>query len=237
MRDNIIKILVIIFLMFTMNVKADDNLETVEIGQKYYEKLLEAWVSIFPDRNRNAAGPKFFNFALKQSLAIDDFIEYNKLYCAVSGSLIDPGEIPDLVKIYEEETSKLMCGEYYRCCLPCSCDLMKYAKTRKVKFTFDKIDFELNVLTIKDPCQKDNFPIEVNRNYFCKENKLDKNQVFTVDDDLVIGLLHNAAECTESQLISIASNETTGQFCEFRNNQPIEEVKGGMGDIFIQMAN
>ena len=168
---------------------------------------------------------------------IDDFIEYNKLYCAVSGSLIDPGDIPDLVNIYEEETNNLMCGEYYRCCLPCSCDLMKYAKTRKVKFTFDKIDFELNVLTIKDPCQKDNFPIEVNRNYFCKENKLDKNQVFTVDDDLVIGLLHNAAECTESQLISIASNETTGQFCEFRNNQPIEEVKGGMGDIFIQMAN
>ena len=42
MRDNIIKILIIIFLMLTMNVKADDNLETIEIGQKYYEKLLES---------------------------------------------------------------------------------------------------------------------------------------------------------------------------------------------------
>ena len=50
MRDNIIKILTIIFLMLTMNVKADDNLETVEIGQKYYEKLLESWISIFPER-------------------------------------------------------------------------------------------------------------------------------------------------------------------------------------------
>jgi len=237
MRNNIINIILVIMALITTNVKADNNLETVEIGQKYYEKLLDSWNSIFPDRNRNAAGPKFFNFALKQSLAIDDFIEFNKLYCAVSGSLIEPGETPDLVKIYEEETNRLICGEYYRCCLPCSCDLMKYAKTRKVKFTFDNSDYELNVLTIKDPCQKDYFPIQVNRGYFCKDDKLDKNQVFTVDGDLVIGLLHNAAQCTDSQLISIASNETTGQFCEFRNNQPIEEVQGGMGDIFIQMAN
>ncbi len=237
MKVKITNIIIATILLLSVNIKADEKVETVEIGEIYYEKLLTSWSSIFPDRNRNAAGPKFFNFALKQSLIIDDFIEYNKLYCAVSGSLIDPGETPDLVKIYEEETNRLICGEYYKCCLPCSCDLMKYAKTRKVNFTFDEIDFELNVLTIKDPCQKENFPIQVNRNYFCKENKLDKDQVFTVDGDLVIGLLHNAAECTDKQIMSIASNEMTGLYCEFRNNQPIDEVKGGMGDIFIQMAN
>ena len=53
----------------------------------------------------------------------------------------------------------------------------------------------------------------------------------------IIGLLHNASECTTDQLVSIASNEMTGAMCEFRNSQPIEEVQGGMGDIFIQMAN
>ena len=237
MKVKITNIIIATILLLSVNIKAEEKLETIEIGEIYYEKLLTSWSSIFPDRNRNAAGPKFFNFALKQSLIIDDFIEYNKLYCAVSGSLIDPGETPDLVKIYEEETNRLICGEYYKCCLPCSCDLMKYAKTRKVNFTFEEIDFELNVLTIKDPCQKENFPIQVNRNYFCKENKLDKDQVFTVDGDLVIGLLHNAAECTDKQIMSIASNEMTGRYCEFRNNQPIDEVKGGMGDIFIQMAN
>ena len=79
--------------------------------------------------------------------------------------------------------------------------------------------------------------LRVNKNYFCKNDKLDKEQVFTVGGDLVIGLLHNASECTTDQLVSIASNEMTGAMCEFRNSQPIEEVQGGMGDIFIQMAN
>ena len=124
MKVKITNIIIAIVLLLSVNIKAEEKVETVEIGEIYYEKLLTSWSSIFPDRNRNAAGPKFFNFALKQSLIIDDFIEYNKLYCAVSGSLIDPGETPDLVKIYEEETNRLICGEYYKCCLPCSCDLM-----------------------------------------------------------------------------------------------------------------
>ena len=124
MKVKITNIIIAIVLLLSVNIKAEEKVETVEIGELYYEKLLTSWSSIFPDRNRNAAGPKFFNFALKQSLIIDDFIEYNKLYCAVSGSLIDPGETPDLVKIYEEETNRLICGEYYKCCLPCSCDLM-----------------------------------------------------------------------------------------------------------------
>jgi hypothetical protein len=68
-------------------------------------------------------------------------------------------------------------------------------------------------------------------------NKLDPDQVFTLDGDLVIGLLHNASKCTNEQIASIASNKMTGAMCEIRNNQPIEEVEGGMGDIFIQMAN
>ena len=159
------------------------------------------------------------------------------MYCSVSGSLLRPGDTPDLVSIYEEDTNNLICGEYYRCCWPCTCDLMKYAKTSKVKFNFDNTDHEFYVLTIKDPCAKDNFPRRVNKNYFCKNDKLDKEQVFTVGGDLVIGLLHNASECTTDQLVSIASNEMTGAMCEFRNSQPIEEVQGGMGDIFIQMAN
>ena len=203
----------------------------------YYENLVKNWSKIFPDSNRNSAGPRFFKYLIDQDLTYEEFKEYNKFYCPVSGSLINPGEKPDYIYVKELRTQKNICGELYRCCWPCSCDLMNYTKVKKIKHKFKDGPKKIDVLLINNPCSKKDFPDEVNRNYFCKENKLDKDQVFTVDGDLVIGLLHNAAECTDKQIMSIASNEMTGRYCEFRNNQPIDEVKGGMGDIFIQMAN
>ena len=80
------------------------------------------------------------------------------------------------------------------------------------------------------------FPREVNKNYFCDGNKLDNNQVFVLDERLVIGLFHNATKCNSQSIVAIDSHEVTGQYCELRNNAPLEEVKGGMGDIFIKMA-
>ena len=52
---------------------------------------------IFPDSNRNAAGPRFFKYLIDQNLTYQEFIEYNKLYCPVSGSLINPFQ-PILVR-------------------------------------------------------------------------------------------------------------------------------------------
>ena len=55
-----------------------------------YERLVNDWSTIFPDGNRNAAGPRFFKYILDQKLEYEEFIQFNKLYCAVSGSLIPP---------------------------------------------------------------------------------------------------------------------------------------------------
>ena len=90
----------------------------------YYENLVKNWTKIFPDGNRNAAGPRFFKYLIDQNLTYEEFIEYNKLYCPVSGSLINPGEKPDFIFVKELRTQKNICGELYRCCWPCSCDLM-----------------------------------------------------------------------------------------------------------------
>ena len=236
MKVKITNIIIATILLLSVNIKADEKVETVEIGEIYYEKLLTSSSSIFPDRNRNAAGPKFFNFALKQSLIIDDFIEYNKLYCAVSGSLIDPGETPDLVKIYEEETNRLICGEYYKCCLPCSCDLMKYAKVKKITREFKEGNKVVYALVIDNPCIKNDFPKKVNKNYFCRGNQLDDEQVEIQDGKLIIGMLHEAKYCEPSDLRKIYANKITGRFCPYRNSTPIDELKSGMGDVFIKLA-
>ena len=204
--------------------------------KNYYQDIVNDWYKIFPDQNRNAAGPKFFKYILDKDITFKDFEEYNKLYCAVSGSLISPNSSPDFVYLKEDVTDKKICGSYYKCCIPCSCDLMKYAKTKKMKHKFSDIEKEFYVLTINNPCGKKDFPYQVNRDYFCNGNQLDKSQVSVVEDKLVIGYLHESRPCQNTDLDYINEHEVTGKFCAFRNNTPLDELKSGMGDIFIKLA-
>ena len=130
----------------------------VASGKEYYENLVSNWSKIFPDQNRNAAGPKFFKYIIDKKITYKDFIEFNKLYCAVSGSLIDPNSDSEFLFVEETKTKKKICGNYYRCCVPCSCDLMKYSETQKMKYEFKDGLKEFYVLTIKNPCDKQDFP-------------------------------------------------------------------------------
>ena len=202
----------------------------------YYEDLVKDWIKIFPDQNRNAAGPKFFKHILDKEITYQDFIEYNKLYCAVSGSLISPNSRPDFVYLKSAENGEKICGFYHKCCFPCSCDLMKYSQVKNMKHKFSDGEKEFTVLTIKNPCGKKDFPREVNRNYCCNGEVLDNNQVVSIDNRLVIGLLHNSSKCNEQSIAAIDKDEYTGAYCQLRNNAPLEQVQGGMGDIFIKIA-
>ena len=84
-----ILILISFLLIFFSITKTNANTE------KLYEKLVNDWSSIFPDGNRNAAGPRFFKYILDLNLEYEEFKQFNKLYCAVSGSLIPPDSQPD----------------------------------------------------------------------------------------------------------------------------------------------
>ena len=126
--------------------------------KNYHKELITDWSRIFPDKNRNAAGPKFFKYIIDKKITYKDFIEFNKLYCAVSGSLIDPNSDSEFLFVEETKTKKKICGNYYRCCVPCSCDLMKYSETQKMKYEFKDGLKEFYVLTIKNPCDKQDFP-------------------------------------------------------------------------------
>ena len=202
----------------------------------YYKNLVNNWSKIFPDGNRNAAGPRFFKYMIDQDLTYEEFMEYNKLYCPVSGSLINPGEKPDFIFVKELRTQKKICGDLYRCCWPCSCDLMNYTKIKKIKHKFKDGVKKIDVLLINNPCSKKDFPKEVNKDYFCNKQRLNSDEVFTVEGKLVIGLLYNSKKCEKADLNKINTNEITGKFCAFKNDIPLEEMNIGMGDIFIKMA-
>ncbi len=203
---------------------------------KYYQSLSKDWRSIFPDGNRNAAGPKFYKHISDNYKSFEEFQEYNKHYCAVSGSLIGLGSIPQFVNVKEDKTEKQICGYYYKCCWPCVCDLMKYARVKKITKEFQEGFKDVYALIIDNPCTKEDFPKKVNKNYFCKGNELDYEQVETQDSKLIIGILHEAKFCEPSDLRKISANKITGRFCPIRNRTPINELRSGMGDIFIKLA-
>ena len=78
--------------------------ETIAEEKNYYKELITDWSRIFPDQNRNAAGPKFFKYLIDQDLSFEDFIEFNKRYCPVSGSLIAPGSEPAFISMNEVDS-------------------------------------------------------------------------------------------------------------------------------------
>mgnify|MGYP001278781279 FL=1 len=226
----------ILILVFTVLFNLLSNNISNADERNYYQELVNDWNKIFPDQNRNAAGPKFFKHIISKDITYQEFLEFNKLYCAVSGSLINPNSEPEKVYLTEVDTKDKICGDYYRCCIPCSCDVMKYAKVKKMKHKFKDVEKEFYVLTIKNPCGKKDFPKRVNRDYFCDGKDLAKDQVVEIDNRLVIGLFYEGKLCTKSDIAKVDSHQVTGMFCEFRNNTPLEQLKTGMGDIFIKLA-
>ena len=205
--------------------------------EKMYEKLVGDWSTIFPDGNRNAAGPRFFKYILDQNLDYEEFKQFNKLYCAVSGSLISPDTQPDDIFLTNSENNEMICGQYYKCCWPCLCDVMKYSETKKININFKDKTKDVYAIVINNPCNKTDFPELVNRDYICSGDELNKKYTYSVDNKLVIGLLHNARKCDAYDIDYIKNDQITGPMCEARNSMPLEKLSFGMGDIFIRLAD
>ena len=203
---------------------------------RYYEELRADWGEIFPNKNRNAGGALFFKYILDNSNSRDEFFEKNKMYCSVSGSLVRPGSQPEFVSVrgHDEE---LICGSLYRCCWPCSCDVMKFVQVQALEKKFDDKPELINVLTIKNPCEKPDFPEEVDRESICVGKSLNKKRVTEINGRLVVGVLFESKICSPKDIEKINREVITGSYCPLRNNTPLKEVRGGMGDIFIKMAN
>ena len=172
MKKNLFKLILFFFIIF--------QLESLAEEKNYHKELITDWSRIFPDQNRNAGGPKFFKYIIDKEITYKDFKEYNKLYCAVSGSLIDPNGETDFIFVKESKTGKKICGDYYKCCIPCSCDIMKYSEVEKMKHKFLDGLKEFYVFTIKNPCKKKDFPDRVNKDYFCDGEKINNNQVLSL---------------------------------------------------------
>ncbi len=207
---------------------------------------------IFPNNaNRNSAGFRFFKYIYDNLATTNELFDaYNTFYCAVSGSIVSPDR-PDnfsILKVKKLGSNKCVFGKYFRCCVPCNCDIMKYSRVVEANLEIPRGSgkfFKKNLLTIGDPCEKisdtNQFPNELDKNVFkCNGNTLglgyrvtNKGKITNGKGRLVIGVLY-PIKPNEKELVSDALNIcTTGNKRLFSSP---ENLKYGMGDIFVKLA-
>ena len=116
MRDYLLLLSIILIFIYIFCDKIEGFTD-----RELYEKLMNDYSKIFPDRNRNSGGPQFYHHIVSMNPNREEFIKYNTFYCAVSGSPIDPDSegISDNI-IVNGLDGKIYYGKYYRCCWPCS---------------------------------------------------------------------------------------------------------------------
>ena len=213
---------------FTIDIENDTDMS--ERSEKY-EKLMKNFDTIFPDRNRNSGGPQFFKHIVDMNLSKHDFELYNSFYCGVSGSPVDPKRenVFDYVVVKDLEGNDIY-GKYYRCCWPCLCDIMKYAKVDKYDANLNDTCVTYDVLTIPDPCCNISKIPESVSGYKC-ENRKTQNGVYSRNGRLIFALFYDTKIATESDDISDVLKK-----CKTRMDTMPDDLQGGMGDIFVKLS-
>tara|TARA_Y100000389_G_C17446280_1_gene511819 strand:- start:983 stop:2254 length:1272 start_codon:yes stop_codon:yes gene_type:complete len=232
----IIKIILVILIVYFLYciINFDEGFENTE---DLYQKLMDDFQTIFPDRNRNAGGVQFYHHIVtNMNPTIAEFKEYNKLYCGVSGSPIDPGRSQRFNNLVVKDLSdNLIYGKYYRCCWPCVCDIMKYVKTEEYTVSLSDGEYTHNVLTINDPCiNSSEIPSEVT-SFTCSNNNT-TNGIRSNSGRLIIGVLFDPEPYDETNTEMKNKSDENNETCRERNNTDPDDLQGGMGDIFVKLS-
>ena len=228
----IIFILLAVILYFISKKKLEGNVNKKDL----YDKLMNDFNKIFPDRNRNSGGAQFFHHIMNYNPTKEEFGHYNTFYCAVSGSPIshDRQDNKSFIYINDLEGNKI-CGDYYRCCVPCNCDLMKYSKVEKMKLPLSDGKHDYYVITIDDPCKNESSIPDSVTSFKCSNNKT-QNGMHSPSGRLIKGILHNGRKCSDKDFKEIDEHDITGDYCKERNATHPDNLRGGMGDIFVQLS-
>ena len=236
-----IKIIMLIIVLICCLYKTKEGLEPVS-DTDHFKNLMNNFETIFPKNNRNAGGVQFYHYIYnnRNMITKDLFMLYNTYYCGVSGSPVDPkrGNTYDIIEVSNNDNTKKYVGKYYRCCWPCLCDVMKYAKAEVFTVELSDGPHEHIVLVIDDPCYKEHaIPDEVSS--FTCENDITLNGIRSDSGKLIFAVLHehteysNEDEYSEEHKVNLKKVKDK---CRERMETVPDDLMGGMGDIFAKLA-
>ena len=236
------QIIIILFLLYLMFKGHTVEGFTVVEKQDLFDRFIdEHFRVIFPTGGRNSGGPQFYEYLVNtMNLDKDNFILYNQFYCGVSGSPVSPNRMGGNISSHimlEDLSGQEWFGKYYRCCTPCPCDLMRYAKVEQHTVQLSDGPYQHHVITIDDPCSnEDDIPPQVNA--FTCQNGITQNGIRTSSGRLIIGVLYGNNETTEQPVPYDSTTHVidSDQFCTPRICQDPNELQGGMGDIFVLLS-
>lgn len=233
----VLSLLIILFYSIYTNTESFQNDITDAEIKTAFDNLMNDYSKIFKDKNRNAGGVQFFHHIVNMNLNKDEFELYNTFYCGVSGSPIDPSrsDIYDYTIVKDLQGNDIY-GKYYRCCFPCVCDIMKYAKVDKYDANLNDTCVTYDVLTIEDPCcNPTKMPPEVS-SFVCKNNQT-QNGILSRNGRLIFALFYDTKivedieEDEDKQKIADIRER-----CTERINTEPQNLKYGMGDIFANLS-
>ena len=236
-----IKIILLIIVLICCLHKTTQGLVNGLDGN-HFKNLMNNFETIFPKNNRNAGGVQFYHYIYnnRNMLTKDLFMLYNTYYCGVSGSPVDPkrGNTYDIIEVSNNDNTKKYVGKYYRCCWPCLCDVMKYAKAEVFTVELSDGPHEHIVLVIDDPCYKeDKIPKDVSS--FDCENDITLNGIRSDSGKLIFAVLHehteysNEDDYSEEHKVNLKKVKDK---CRERMETEPDDLMGGMGDIFAKLA-
>ena len=116
---------------------------------------------------------------------------------------------------------------YFRECASCFCQFMQQLKT------FDDKKELINVLTIKNPCEKPDFPEEVDRESICVGKSLNKKRVTEINGRLVVGVLFESKICSPKDIEKINREVITTPFSYVATTSSL--VWEGLKPIYVDI--
>ena len=200
--------------------------------ESLFQKLMDEFTTIFPDRNRNSGGVQFYKHIEEKNYDFTTFLDHHRFYCPVSGSPIshDRTDAKEEIIIKDIHGNKLF-GHYYRCCWPCTCDITKYARVEPHTYQGN----EFYVFTIEDPCKNEKDIPQSVTSFQCNQKKT-VNGVHTKSGRLIIGVFFDAQPYDETNPHMKQVSDNLRSMCQERHSQKPHELRGGMGDIFVKLT-